>query len=118
MYGATLPRSGTLLLPSLFGASFAEPPLDEHAHLAAWELHHEQQLQAVRAFNADLPIMGREGRASTLVPNDDDPVADEDEHTEDEDEGATEEEEIDDEDLAGETEEEFAATEEEDEPEY
>ena len=113
-----LPRSSTLLLPSLYGASFSEPPLDEHAHLAAWEQYYEQQLQAVRTWNADLPIMGREGRASTLAPNDDDPAADEDEHTEDDDEGATEEELDEDEDLAGETEEEFAATEEEDEPEY
>mgnify|MGYP006992746198 CR=1 FL=1 len=111
-----LPRSGSLLLPSLNGASFLEPPLDEYAHPPAWDNYYEQQLQAGRTWNADLPIMGREGRASTLVPNDDDPAADEDEHTEDEDEGATEEE-LDD-DLAGETEEEFAATEEEDEPEY
>ena len=34
------------------------------------------QLNAIKSFNADLPVLGREGRASNIAPADDDPAVD------------------------------------------
>jgi len=50
------------------------------------------QLLGVRTFNAALPILGREGRASTIAPADDDRAIDAEEEGEEEDEEDEEDE--------------------------
>jgi len=83
---------------------------DEAADIAAWEAAIEaqvrcaqvpvpvrtrftpppmSQLLGIRTFNSDLPVMGREGRASQITPVDDDPAIDA-EGDEEEDEDADE----------------------------
>jgi hypothetical protein len=104
--GATLSLPPTLLPSVTDSAWFAGASLtDEDAYLTQLELAYEQQLQLMRNHNADLPIVGREGRANPATVNDDATVADDDDDPEDDDEDDGEEEEMDDE-LQEETEEE------------
>ena len=71
------------------------------------------QLQLMRNFNSDLPIVGREGRTNPAAANDDATVADDEDDPDEEDEDG--EETMDDE-LQDETEEEFDGD--QTEPEY
>jgi len=102
------------LLPSVTeSAWFAGPVLvDEDAQLTALELAYEQQLELMRNFNSDLPVVGREGRSNPANAAADDATVADDDDDEDDEEG---EEEMEDE-LQDETEEEFDGD--QTEPEY
>ncbi|EOD11921.1 hypothetical protein EMIHUDRAFT_434291 [Emiliania huxleyi CCMP1516] len=56
------------------------------AQIALWEAALDAQLNAIKSFNADLPVLGREGRASNIAPADDDPAVDAEVPDEDEEE--------------------------------
>ena len=94
------------LLPCVTDSAwFADQGLqDEDAALSALENALEQQLLMMRTQNADLPVVGREGRTNPTAANDDATVADDDDDPDEEEEDG--EEEMDDE-LQDETEEEF-----------
>ena len=49
-----------------------------------WPLFHVTQLDLMRKFNADLPVVGREGRSNPAAANDDATVADYEDDPEDE----------------------------------
>ena len=95
------------LLPSVTDSQWfaAAGMTDEDAYLHQLELAYEQQLHLMRNHNADLPIVGREGRTNPATVNDDATVADDEDDEDDDEDDDDGEEEMDDE-LQEETEEE------------
>ena len=75
-----------VLLPSITDSVWfsSQQLLDEDAQLTALELAYEQQLLLMRNQNADLPVVGREGRSNPAAANDDATVADDEDEPDDE----------------------------------